>query len=81
MERTFWTDERLDDVIARIDGRFDRLEDRMERGFTEIRHEIAELGRELRSEISAGSRQLTQIGWALVGILLVQLIAVVVALA
>jgi hypothetical protein len=80
VERLFWTDERLDDVIARIDGRFDRIEDRMERGFSEIRHEMSELGRELRGEIAAGSRQLTQIGWALVGILIVQLIAAVVAL-
>ena len=26
MERTKWTDERLDDATGRIDGRFDRVE-------------------------------------------------------
>jgi hypothetical protein len=36
--------------------------------------------RELRAEIATSGRQLTTIGWALVGILLVQLIAAVAAL-
>jgi len=26
MERTKWTDERVDDAMSRIDGRFDRVE-------------------------------------------------------
>ncbi len=26
MERTTWTDERIDDAMGRIDGRFDRVE-------------------------------------------------------
>ena len=39
MERTLWTDERLDDAIARIDARFDQLERRMDR----VEDEIARL--------------------------------------
>ena len=75
MERTVWTDERLDDAITRIDRRFDQLEDRIDRSFDRVWDEF----RELRREISSSNRQLAQIGWALVGILLVQLIAAVVA--
>jgi hypothetical protein len=26
MDRTTWTDERIDDAVGRIDGRFDRVE-------------------------------------------------------
>ena len=31
MERTLWTDERIDDAMERIEKRFDRLERRMDR--------------------------------------------------
>ena len=43
MERTTWTDERLDDAMTRIDGRFDRLEADMRAGFAEMRAGFAEL--------------------------------------
>lgn len=76
MERTVWTDARMDDAMTRIDQSFDRIEDRMERSFDRVWDEF----RELRGQIVSSNRQLTQIGWALVGILLVQLIAAVVAL-
>jgi hypothetical protein len=75
VERTVWTDKRLDDAIARIDQRFDRIEDRLDRNFEST---LAEF-RELRGHIAASNRQLAQIGWALVGILFVQLIAAIVA--
>jgi hypothetical protein len=71
MDRTVRTDERLDDAIHRIDARFDRVDRSFERVWDEFR--------ELRGEISSSNRQLAQIGWALVGILLVQLIAAIVA--
>jgi hypothetical protein len=98
VERTLWTDERMDDAIARIDSRFDQvdrrfdqidrrfqavdrrfeaLEHRMDRGFEGVAAEF----RGLRGYLAASNRQLTQIGWALVGILFVQLIAAVVAFA
>ena len=72
MERTAWTDERLDDAITRIDRRFDQTDRNFDRVWDEFR--------ELRGEISSSGRQLTQIGWTLVGILLLQLIAAIVAL-
>ena len=47
MERTSWTDERLDDAMTRIDARFDRLEAEvadlrreMQSGFGDIRREM-----------------------------------------
>jgi tetrahydromethanopterin S-methyltransferase subunit G len=71
VERTVWTDERLDDAITRIDQRFDRLDRNFDRVWDEFR--------ELRGQIAASNRQLALIGWALVGILFVQLIAALVA--
>ena len=71
MARTFWTDERLDDAMARIEARFDQVDRNFERVWEEFR--------ELRRELATSTRQLAQIGWALVGILLVQLIAAIIA--
>lgn len=76
MERTAWTDERLEDAFTRFDRRFDQIEARMDRNFERVWDEF----RELRREISSSNRQLAQIGWGLVGILIVQTIAAVVAL-
>jgi hypothetical protein len=61
----------MDDAIARIDQRFDRLEQSFDRVFEEFRG--------LRGQIAARNRQVAQFGWALVGILFVQLIAALVA--
>ena len=66
----------MDDAITRIDRRFDHLEERMDRNFERVWDEF----RELRREISSSNRRLAQIGWGLVGILIVQTIAAVVAL-
>ena len=57
---------------------FDRVWDE----FRDLRREIGDVRGEIgdmRGEVATSSRQLAQIGWALVGILLVQLIAAVVA--
>lgn len=62
----------MDDAITRIDRRFDQIDRNFERVWDEFR--------ELRREISSSNRQLAQIGWGLVGILIVQTIAAVVAL-
>jgi hypothetical protein len=43
MDRTMWSDERLDDRFNGIDQRFDSLERRMDRGFSEMRTELREL--------------------------------------
>ena len=54
MERTVWTDERLNDAMTRIDARFDavdrrfdRLEARMDAGFAEMRAEFSALRRDM----------------------------------
>jgi len=47
MERTVWTDERLDDAMTRIDARFDRLEADLRAGFAEMRAGFAELRRDM----------------------------------
>ena len=78
MERTLWTDERMDDALTRIERHFERIDrnfERVDRNFERVWDEL----REVRSEISASNRQLTQIGWALVGVLLAQLMAAVIA--
>ena len=50
MDRSTWTDERLDDRFDQIERRFDQVDGRLDRieielrsGFAEVRHEIAEL--------------------------------------
>jgi hypothetical protein len=60
MERSTWTDERLDDRFDQIDRRFDRVDAeirdlRLETraGFAELRGEMETLGSGLRGEIEA----------------------------
>ena len=70
----------MDDAITRLDQRFDQMDrnfDRMAREFDRFWDEL----RTIRTEQAAWTRQLAQIGCALVGILLVQLIAALVAFA
>ena len=49
MERSTWTDERLDDMVARTDSQFELL-----------RTEMAEMRSEMRSEFAETRRELTQ---------------------
>jgi hypothetical protein len=49
MARDAWTDERLDDLNAKVD----RLDQRMEAGFADIRAEFRALRGEVRAEIGA----------------------------
>ena len=51
MERTVWTDERLDDRFSRIDERFDQVDrrlDRVEAELVSIRGEMASLRRDMQ---------------------------------
>jgi hypothetical protein len=73
MERSVWTDERVDDAIARIDQRFDAVDRNFDRLF-------AELG-DIRGELVGLHRQFAQAGWALAAAVFVQLVAVIVATA
>jgi hypothetical protein len=74
MERTMWTDERLDDRFKGIDRRFDTLERHMEQGFNDVRAEFSDVRAELRE-----LRQLMFMLWGptMLGIL-VTIVAIVV---
>jgi tetrahydromethanopterin S-methyltransferase subunit G len=68
----------VDDAMTRIDQRFDAVDqrfDRVDRSFDRVWDEF----RELRGQIAATNRQMAQIGWGMVGILFVQLIAAIIA--
>ncbi len=73
MDRSAWTDERLDERMTAIDQTFDRLHDDL----SGIRDEI----RALRGDFSALQDRLVQIGFGLVGVLMAALIALIVAVA
>ena len=65
-----WSDERLDDLAARTDKRFDALERRMDAGFTRVDSDI----RELRADIGSLRLAIFQVGGGL-GIGLIGVIA------
>ena len=46
MERTLWTDKRIDDVVERIERRFDEVDRRFDR----LEADIAELRREMHNQ-------------------------------
>jgi hypothetical protein len=73
MERSAWTDERLDDLAASMDRNFALV--RADIG--DVRTEI----RELRSDLSAWQRQIAQIGWGLAIALIGAIVALIVAVA
>jgi hypothetical protein len=47
MERTLWTDERIDDAMERIDKRFDDVERRLDR----IEDELIAIRRDMHSQL------------------------------
>ena len=73
MERSAWTDERLDDLAASMDRNFALVR----ADISDVRAEI----RALRADISAWQRQIAQIGWALAIALIGAIVALVVAVA
>jgi hypothetical protein len=64
MERTVWSDERLDDAIAHIEQRFDRIDARLDR---------------IDERLDALHRTLVQGALGVAGALFVQLIVFVLA--
>jgi hypothetical protein len=68
-----WTDERLDERMAAIDQRLDRIEVAVDG----LRAEVVGL----RSDFAAFQDRMIQVGFWFVGVLLVEVIALVVALA
>ena len=71
MQRTSWTDERLDERMTAIDEKLDRIYDELGGLRTEVSG--------LRGDISGWQATLAQIGFGLVGVLVAGFIAVIVA--
>jgi hypothetical protein len=65
------TDERLDDVVARLDTSISLLREELREFRAETRQEF----RAMRGEFSSMQRQIIQIGWALATALIVTLVA------
>jgi hypothetical protein len=75
-ERSTWPDERLDDLAATLDNNIGQVRDEIHG----LRQELREDFRALRDDLSAGQRQIAQIGWALAGTLIAALVALIIAL-
>jgi hypothetical protein len=91
MERSAWTDERLDDFAASVTGElrllrtemreeFRAMRTEMHEEFRAMRAEMHEEFRAMRAEMGSLQRQMTQIGWALVIALIGAVVTIVVAL-
>ena len=93
MERSAWTDERLNDLAATLDTNIKLLHGEVRGLRTEMHEEIGGLRtemhdgfrdlrgeiRELRGDFSAWQRQIAQIGWALAAALIAAVVALIVA--
>ena len=84
-ERTSWTDERIDDLVAhlyarfdQVDARFEQLDARMGRFEGDLREVRDEL-RDVRGELVSIHRQFALFGWGVVGAIIVQAIIAVTA--
>ena len=76
MERSAWTDERLDDFAATVTGELRLLRTEVRDEFRAVRGEIGEL----RADLSAWHGQIARIGWARVVALVGAIAAIVVAI-
>jgi hypothetical protein len=65
MERTTWTDERLDDLARRMDAGFERVDAAMRDLRREVREQGAQLRTELGGEIAALRVTLIRVGGAM----------------
>jgi hypothetical protein len=80
-----WTDDRIDDLVLRIDRGFDEMRTEMRAMRTEMREMRTEFSAELRSEVGglrtemgAWQRQQAMIGWGIAAALVAQLLAFVI---
>jgi uncharacterized protein YPO0396 len=76
MARETWTDERLDELNARVG----RLENRMDSGFAEMRQEFAAVRGEMRDEFRAIRSDLTHLTYSLIGTMLVGFLGTIAAI-
>jgi len=106
VERSTWTDERLDDKMQGIDRTFELMRDELSGMRTELRDELRGMRTEMRDELSgmrtemrelrqdltsemtglrsdfnALQRQLIQVGFTLVGVLVAAMTALIIAVA
>jgi len=77
MKRSAWTDDRIGERMEAIDSTFDMLRDEVQGLREDNRQQFAGL----RTDFSALQRQLVQIGFGLVGVLIAAMLAVIVAVA
>ena len=75
--RSAWTDERISEKMDSIDSTFDMLRDEIQGLRADNREQFAAL----RADFSALQRQLVQIGFGPVGVLLSAMVALIVVLA
>lgn len=67
MERSLWTDERLDDVVARHDNHYELLRTEMRDEFRDLRAEMRAGFHELRDEMSKSRRDLLHLTIGMIG--------------
>jgi hypothetical protein len=78
VERTAWTDERLDDLSNRVDRGFEQVDrrfDQVDRRFEETNRRFDSLGSELRTEIDSLRVTILRVG----GGMMVGLVGVIAA--
>jgi hypothetical protein len=78
VDRTAWTDQRLDDLANRVSGGFEQVDRRFEqvdRRFDETNRRIDGLGAELRAEIDSLRMTILRVG----GGMMVGLVGVIAA--
>ena len=66
MERVAWTDERLDELVRRIDAGFERVDREIRALRSELRSEMAGLRTELQAEIAALRTNTNRIGGGII---------------
>lgn len=82
--RGTWTDERISEKMDSIDSTFNMLRDEIQGLRADNREQFAALRADfsaMRADLSALQRQLVQIGFGLVGVLLSAMVALIVVLA
>jgi hypothetical protein len=76
MAREVWTDERLDDLNARVEG----IDRRMEAGFAEMRAEFVSVRRDMANQFAAQNRMMIQLFGGMFATMLVGFLGVIAAI-
>lgn len=76
MERTRWTDERVDDLVSHVDARFDAVDsrfDNVERRFDDARQDVDRRFDRVEGDL----KELRQMVWYLWGSMLIGFLVVI----